>query len=548
MRILAKLVPVVLLVLSASALTPATAASGDWRYSVRPGDNLWNLSQRYLTSVGYFRRLQKLNGITDPVHIPPGTVIRIPMRWLRVAPATATVVKVHGDARLESASGGSRALTVGAVVALGDRLVTGAGGNATVRFADGSRLLVREASEVGFDTMSAYSTTGMVDTRLRLQGGRVESEVRPARGPGSRYEVITPPAVAAVRGTRFRVAMDAGQGLALSEVVRGVVGFRGKGVRRRLDAGFGATVRTGQPPSPPVALLAAPDLSALAPRAERLLLAFSWPPLAGAVGYRAQLYPAGRPDALLLDKRVGAARVEWNAPPDGDYLLRVRGVDGNGLEGLDGEHSFTLDARPVPPTLLGPTPGQRIHGSPPEFWWSMPDGTRSFHLQVAADADFSKLLIDRDHLAQTRLRAEREPPPGTYHWRMASRDASGARGPWGDPASFRVLAVPSAPGPGSAGVAEREIRFRWPSAADAVEYDFEFASDKQFKERLVERRLGATETTVEKPGSGSYYFRTRGISGEGVVGPYGPVNRLEVPAKPLPAWLAILVLPLILLL
>lgn len=51
----------------------------DWLYTIRSGDNLWNVAERHLVSMKYVPRLQQLNRIHDPHHIPPGKVIRIPV-------------------------------------------------------------------------------------------------------------------------------------------------------------------------------------------------------------------------------------------------------------------------------------------------------------------------------------------------------------------------------------------------------------------------------------------------------------------------------------
>src|SRR5690606_29322242 len=51
----------------------------DWVYTVRPGDNLWNLAERHLKSFKYIRQLQLLNGVQDPYHIPPGK--KFVFRW-----------------------------------------------------------------------------------------------------------------------------------------------------------------------------------------------------------------------------------------------------------------------------------------------------------------------------------------------------------------------------------------------------------------------------------------------------------------------------------
>ncbi len=57
------------------------------------------------------------------------------------------------------------------------------------------------------DSLGSFDASGMVDTSVRLKKGRVENRVAPQK-PDSRYRIITPAAVAAVRGTEFRVGGD----------------------------------------------------------------------------------------------------------------------------------------------------------------------------------------------------------------------------------------------------------------------------------------------------------------------------------------------------
>ena len=177
------------------AQNPAHAETQHWVYTVRPGDNIWALTEKYCTSVRYWKRIQRLNNVRLDRQIPPGTKLRFPLDILKYQPATALVAQVQGTARLIR-TGSKPAVPLAAKTSLrsGDRIVTSAGANVTLQFADGSELLVLEDSEVVMDTLSAWGTTGMVDTRIRLQGGRVDTRVKPGRDPGSRYHIITPAA------------------------------------------------------------------------------------------------------------------------------------------------------------------------------------------------------------------------------------------------------------------------------------------------------------------------------------------------------------------
>ena len=44
--------------------TPTVAE--EWIYTVRPGDNLWNLTERHLRSMEYVPQMRQLNGVKNP--------------------------------------------------------------------------------------------------------------------------------------------------------------------------------------------------------------------------------------------------------------------------------------------------------------------------------------------------------------------------------------------------------------------------------------------------------------------------------------------------
>ncbi|MFT5173926.1 MAG: hypothetical protein ACI8W7_002110, partial [Gammaproteobacteria bacterium] len=115
------------------------ASAQDWVYSARSGDNLWNLAEEYLLDgVRFTTRLQRHNNIADPTHIPPGTRIRFPVRWLKQQPAAARLVRKAGSVTvLTVASGAAQPVAQGAALEVGDRLETGVRSAATVQFADG---------------------------------------------------------------------------------------------------------------------------------------------------------------------------------------------------------------------------------------------------------------------------------------------------------------------------------------------------------------------------------------------------------------------------
>ena len=388
-------------------LSNAAAVANDWIYTVRPGDSLWHLSETHLTSMKYLEPLQRHNNIADPQQIVPGSRLKFPVAWLKHQPATAMVVQLQGKARLVSAIDGSiQPLTIDTRLHTGDRIETGPDSNLSIRFADGSELLVLSNSTVVMDSLSAFGTTGMVDTRIRLQGGRVDTRVKPRQGPGSRYNIITPAAVAAVRGTQFRVSAESDKPIARSEVIEGEVSVSGTGASQLVPTGFGIIAEAGQPLQPPRKLLPPPGLNTLPALLERRPQQFKWARVENAAAYRFQVAATSQFDKLLADDTTPHAAATADLP-DGEYVLRVRAIDKDQLEGLDATHAFTVEVRPQPAPL-------QINEYEMAFHWESVGGAASYHYQLASDPDFDNIVsegtVTEPHAVIPR------PAPGRYYF------------------------------------------------------------------------------------------------------------------------------------
>ena len=526
---------------------PVHAETQHWVYTVRPGDNIWDLTERYCTSVRHWKRIQRLNNVHLDRQIPPGTKLRFPLDILKYQPATALVTQVQGTAQLIR-TGGKPAVPLVAKTALrsGDRIVTAAGANVTLQFADGSELLVLEDSEIVMDTLSAWSTTGMVDTRVRLQGGRVDTRVKPGQGPGSRYHIITPAAVAAVRGTRFRVAADKQQPLSRSEVTAGTVNVGAAGSSQDIPAGFGLVSESGKPPQPPRQLLPPPDLAATTTLYRNLPLQFSWSSLPGAQGYRLQIAPNQKFETLIVDKSAGQPVVQWADLPDGRYALRVRGIDDVGLEGLDAVGVFEVDARPFAPLPAGMGGGTLIRESTPGFSWEAVEGVKSYRFELARDAAFTQMVTSRQtDSAGTGLTEALQ--PGGYHWRVASVDPDGDQGPFSQTQHFSFRPPLAAPASVEAPIVEdATLVFAWQAVEHATTYRVQLAEDPAFARMVADIKVSAPRAEIKRPPSQTYYFRINAENAQAEVSPYTQAREIKVP--PHHYWgLLILLLPLLLL-
>lgn len=518
------LLTAVLLLLSNTA-----AVANDWIYTVRPGDTLWNLSETHLTSMKYLEDLQRHNNIQNPQHISPGSRLKFPVAWLKHQPATATVVQLQGEARLVTAiDGSSQPLTNNTPLHTGDRVETGPDGNLSIRFADGSELLVLSDSTVIMDSLSAYGTTGMVDTRIRLQGGRVDTRVKPGQGPGSRYNIITPAAVAAVRGTQFRVSAELDKPIARSEVLEGKVDVSGAGASQLVPGGFGTIAEAGQPPQPPRKLLPTPDLSTLPARFDRLPLQFKWQPVGNAAAYRFQVAANSQFDRLLADGTTAHAAAEADLP-NGEYVLRVRAIDRDKLEGLDATRAFTVDIRPQPPSLTGPGDGMRIQDSQPALSWTTTPADSGWHFQLARNAAFNEPLVDLADLREPQFRPEQPLSEGEYFWRVAARQGDSGQGPFSDVQHFSFLPLPQAPDPVPLQINEYEMAFHWEAVGGAARYHYQLASDPYFDNIVSEGTVIEPHAVIQRPAPGRYYFHAQILDVHTTTWPYSVTYLINVP-------------------
>jgi hypothetical protein len=362
------------------------------------------------------------------------------------------------------------------------------------------------------DTLSSYHRTGMVDTRVRLQQGRVDTRVKPSQGPGSRYHIITPAAVAAVRGTNFRVSTETDQPVSRSEVIEGKVKVSGDIGAQLVPAGYGVVAEKGKPTAPPKELLPAPEASGMADVFQRLPLAFAWNGVDGAQGYRFQIADHTQFSTLLADRETTAPSGLWHDLPDGEYFLRLRAVDDDKLEGWNGDYAFSVDARPFPPFLVEPKDNITLRDARPTLSWSEPEDARKYRVQLASDPEFATLLHDDIQGTAARFSPGQPLAVGRYYWRTASIDTSGEQGPYSE-------------------------------AGEQVQYQFQMAEDPEFEQITLDKVIGEPRVAMRRPIPETYYFRARTIDSDGYEGEFGPAQKLTV--QPTSFWS--LLIPLILL-
>lgn len=500
----------------------AAGDESDYVYKIVKGDTLIGLSARLLNSPKDWPAVARHNRLPNPHYLVPGADLRVPLALLKSTLVLATVTQVQGEVVAAANAGAAPSvLALGATLAEGARVTTGKDGYVTLKLQDGSAVRVQTNTQVQVERQRSYPDVGILESVINLISGRLTSLVqkfRPEENKQSRQSVKTPLANLAVRGTEFRVTMDAQSRETRGEVLEGVVavGAGGGEGARRVEAGFGSVVDANKSVSEPVALLAAPSVSQLPKLLERTLLRFTLPMLAGARAYRGILATDEAFTNVIAEITSAVPELRVTDIADGSYYLRVRVTDARGLEGLDAVHAFTLKARPEPPLASAPAPKGKVRASGVEFRWSENSEASSYHLQVARDAAF-KAVVHENKSVKGPGSAVEQLLPGEYFWRVASLRANGDRGPFGDVSSFALFPPPATPEPPDIGAGN--IRLRW-AGEMGQKFLIELANDIKFVKLILSRVLDVPEYEGPRPGPGTYFVRIRATDPDGFVGPY----------------------------
>lgn len=516
--------------LAAIGLTMAAAAvsAGEpvFTHVVTREETLIALSRRLLADPRQWPQLQQHNRIADARRIPVGTVLKIPVRLLATEPVPARVLSASGEVS------GPQGVAVAAGQALpqGARLQAGDGGQATLQLVDGTVLRLRAGSAVQVETSRRLPGSGGALSGVKVEDGQVEVQAQKRSGAGAPgFQISTPQGLLGVRGTEFRVSVDARAETTRNEVLEGQVMTEGRDGRagRSVAAGFGVVVDRSGTVTPPVRLLAPPDVSAWPALQERVLVRFPIRPQPAVVAYRAQVAAAADPafERVLQDVRSTGAELRLVDLPDGDYRIRVRAEDAQGLQGRDALHLFTLKARPEPPLPTGPGPKAVVSGARLDLAWASVDEARSYRLQLARDEAMREPIQDQRTLAGTAWSVDAL-APGVYFWRLASERSATDQGPFGPVQRVELRALPAPLPPPRVG--EDSLKLAWEGLPGQT-FEVEFARSADFAVLELTRRTEQSALELRLPGTGCYWVRMRARDPDGFVGPYTAPQAFTVP-------------------
>lgn len=424
-----------------SQLSNIASNVAEWRYSARPGDSLIRFAKQHLINPDDWRTLQILNKISTPHRMRAGQIIRVPLHLVKQLPAPAEVSLSSGNAGILKADTTIEPVITGQKLSAGATLVTADKSKLNIKFADGSVVSMQPNSILKLDTLSIYSGGAMVDTTLRLQQGKLETEANPAHVLGNKMQIVTPTAVAAVRGTKFRVSTS--ETAITQETLEGKVALIAAGDEVAVDQGFGSLSEGGAPPLPPILLIPAPDVNLLAKNIESLPATFSMPAQDGAVAWLGKVSTEASFNSISAENLSQGNQLSFNHLPDGQYFLKVRAKDKQGLEGYDALHAFTLNAQPFAPKAVAPVQAAVLREPTPELTWTTVADAKTYQIEIAKDAEF-KELVETKQVVNASYKLEKPLAAAQYYWRLASV-AGSDQGPYSAANTFSYKPKPSMP-------------------------------------------------------------------------------------------------------
>ncbi len=321
------------------AAAPGNDLTGTSTYEVQPGDSLRLLVNNYFLNRGdqnAYRDVWKTNHIVDPDRLTPGSKIVIPRKYLNLVPARAIVSGFRGDVTI-----GSKPCKINAVAPEGTRIVTGANSSVSLMLEDGSLISLPSQSSFVLDRLRLVLLTGELEHVFRLESGRSQFSVTPARGPASRFQVKTPVSVSAVRGTEFRIAVEDNGAASLAEVLKDNVEVSPitPGPHQMVPEGFGAKA-SKEGVGKPVKLLSYPPVQLPLVQNPDKSLTFNVKTLEGAAHYHLQIAADIAFRDIRDDVFADKPSLTIKETPVGSYYVRVSAIDAQGFEGVTHIYPF----------------------------------------------------------------------------------------------------------------------------------------------------------------------------------------------------------------
>lgn len=492
-------------------------------YVIQPGDNLLGIRARLVEESIEWQRVAKFNHIANTKNIPVGKRLLIPFEWLTSQPSIAKVQSVSGKVSADGTP-----LIVGTVVLEKTVVTTDDNSSVVIELSDGSKLRVGSASKITIDRLKQYHSDKTVEARVRLEKGRVEAIVSEKRKRS--FDVLTPGATAAVRGTNFGVSLaNPSTGMSADhasvDVGTGNVDWVGvkSNTKEGVPSGFGSSVNSAGTLSKPEALLPQISTATFPQDVTKTISTLQFPAIAGAATYRVQVASDGTFEKLLYENIAQSSKFFLVSENDGEHFIRIKAISGNLIEGQTASAKVNVQARPVAPDGMDPPNATAVYKATTTLSWLNTPGI-SYRLQAAKSEDFKNPILDN---TTTSRQADLQLTLGKTFWRVASIDKD-KQGPFSDAKHIDLKAAPKSPVPKTKDDIV-ELNSDIELSEKGSQLEVYLAKDADFKNALEIKTLSASPARFNLR-AGNYFIKTRyileGFKPDAV--PFGPVMNITM--------------------
>src|SRR5690554_258208 len=494
----------------------------EWIYTLKRGESFAEVASDLLVTQHSPAQLLRYNAIANAAILGEGDRIRIPLSWLKRQPNPARVTSVSGSVQLISGiDGRKRTLTEEALIRVGDEVLSAAGA-ATITLADGSEVRLSPNSRLIFNRLTQYGKSGMVDTRLRLDRGEVHTRVKPVIEGGARFEIETPSAVAAVRGTAF--SLHAGPEGTHLQVTEGVVDFGSPKQIQRIPAGYSATVASNNGNKLSIRKMPpAPELNPLPPVLSQLPAELTWTS-SPASTYRLDIFEteSGR---WIESREVSGNRFDISRLDNGQYEIHLAAFDQQGMTGMPGILPIEVDLQARTAKLLAPENGGSVNDDMPEFRWELKGENEVARVEIAEDEAFRDLVATSEWAPGTTALPSRPLSPGQYYWRVVT-EAGGNSVATTQPRKLVVNGTLPPVRIISINYIDSQVRVFWEKVDTAANYRMQLSEDPSFNDIIKEATLPDTTAALRLIPGRRYFVRLKALSDDPLESRWGPGREL----------------------
>lgn len=508
----------------------------EWHYTLRPGDTLQEISLNLLNHQYSWSDVVKHNRVNKLDMLAPGSIIKIPMHWLKQQPKPAKVKSIEGMAQIKKArSSRYETLKREMLIQVGDEVAT-RDGIVVIEFADNSTIRLEPSSNLFFNKLSHFGKTGMVDTRLRLKSGSLTTDIPPLV-KGSRYEIKTPSAVAAVRGTEFR--LHSSENETRLEVLEGTVEFSGEHGQMMVEAGKGASIKNGSPRIEVINLPLPPRTQLAQDTVKKLPTTVEWEKSKGAESYQIQLTENGKNGRLVQDTIQQDNVLNIEQINNGDYELAIRSINAEGFKGGDSISKLSVEIDLEKAELVAPADAEIIAQATPSFVWNYALGNNTdatnnqtplSRLDIAVDREFAALITDNEFTKTNTFTLKEPLIPNPYFWRVATLN-NNSQLSFSKTRMFHIKGWLAPVKILSVNYLEKQVGLFWSPVPNANGYILQISNQSDFATILKEEKLDKPRAHLLLNENQRYFARVKGIGNELYSSKFGPVQEVFISPK-----------------